>query len=60
MRAKANMKSAAENPEVVDKYLAKEVELGRIIGPADPKELPSAQVSRFGVIPKNISRENGD
>ena len=52
-RAKANMKSASENPEVVDRYIEREVELGRIIGPTDPKELPTAQISRFGVIPKN-------
>ena len=51
--ARRNMKSASENPEVVDKYIMKEVELGRIIGPADLCEMPSAHVSRFGVIPKN-------
>lgn len=46
-----NMLSAEMNPEVVESYLAREVELGRVIGP-----LPSGttvHVSRFGVIPKN-------
>lgn len=50
--AKTNMKSALSQCEVVDKYLAKEVELGRVIGPLSPASFPEATISRFGVIPK--------
>ena len=49
--AKNNMKSALENPDPVDKY-AEELQAGRIVGPFDPDQLPDAQVSRIGVIPK--------
>ena len=51
-RARKNMLSAIENPEVVDRYLEKEVRLGRVVGPMQVQELPGAQVSRFGVIEK--------
>ena len=47
------MKSALDNPSVVDKYLATEVNMGRIFGPLEAETLPSAHISRFGVIPKN-------
>ena len=51
--AKNNMKSALENPDPVDKYLAEEeLQAGKIVGPFDPDQLPDAQVSRIGVIPK--------
>lgn len=50
--SKANMLSATQNPEVVDKYLEKEIRLGRVIGPMEVGELPGAHVSRFGVIEK--------
>ena len=50
--AKNNMRSALENPYPVDKYLAKELQAGRIVGPLDPNQLVGAQVSRFGAIPK--------
>ena len=50
--AKANMKSATDNPGVVDEYLAKEVRLGRVLGPLEAARLPSATSNRFGVIPK--------
>ena len=52
-RAKSNMLSAAQNPEVVEQYLAKEVRLGRVVGPMRADALPGVQVSRFGVIPKS-------
>ena len=45
------MKSAMDNPGVVDQYLAKEVGLERVIGPLEQAALPSA-TSSFGVIPK--------
>ena len=47
------MLSAAQNPEVVEQYLAKEVRLGRVVGPMSADALPGVQVSRFGVIPKS-------
>ena len=50
--ATSNMKSATENAEVIDKHLAKEVGLGRVVH--IPAVRPGLQVhtSRFGVIPK--------
>ena len=51
--AKSNMQSALVNPTVVDKYLEKEVGLGRVIGPLKLEEYPTVHISRFGVIPKN-------
>lgn len=50
--ARTNMKSAIDNPGVVDQYLAKEVGLERVIGPLEAAVLPSATTSSFGVIPK--------
>ena len=49
--ARGNMKSAGDNPAVVDEYLEKEIASHRVI------EIPTSladliQVSRFGVIPK--------
>ena len=46
------MRSAKENPQPVDDYIAKELAVGRTVGPFGPHELYGAQVSRFGVIPK--------
>ncbi len=46
------MLSVTRNQEVVDKYLEKEVGLGRVIGPLNIKEVPGVCVSRFGVIEK--------
>ena len=50
--AKRNMASSVENPRVVEEYLAKERELGRVIGPLTPGSL-QLQINRFGVIPKS-------
>ncbi len=50
--AKRNMLSAKENPAVIDAYLTRECNLGRVVGPL-PLGSFEAQVSRFGVIPKN-------
>ena len=52
-RAKSNMQSAVSNPKVVEEYLAKEVEKGRVVGPLELDTLPGVHVSRFGVIPKS-------
>ena len=53
VKARSNMKSAVLNPSVVDEYLDKEIKHGRVLGPFNPEDYPSVQVSRFGVIPKN-------
>ena len=50
--AKRNMASAVENPRVVEEYLAKERELGCVIGPLTPGSL-QLQINCFGVIPKS-------
>ena len=41
-----------DNPLVVDEYLSKEVDLGRVVGPLDPTAFPEVVTNRFGVIPK--------
>ena len=51
-KAKQNMVSAREKPEVVREYLGKECAEGRVLGPLDPDQYPGVHVSRFGVIPK--------
>ena len=51
--ATANMQSAVLQPDVVDKYLAKEVRLGRVVGPLEPGSHPRVQINRFGLVPKN-------
>ena len=50
--AKAHCPSSAEHPAIIDKYLAKEVSLGRVAGPFQAPALSNLHVSRFGVIPK--------
>ncbi len=51
--AKRNLKSAGENPQVVEEYLHKELEKARLIGPLEKGQLAKVQVSPFGVIPKS-------
>ena len=46
------MKSAKENPQVIDEYLVKECSLGRILGLLNPTIIPGVHISCFGVIPK--------
>ena len=46
--SKENMLSAVQNPGPVEEYL----QTGRIVDPFEEGEIPAAQVSRFGVIPK--------
>ena len=50
--ARQNMPSAAEHPEVVERYITDERTAGRILGPVGKEQLPGLQVNRFGVIPK--------
>ena len=51
--ARRNMQSALEHPEVVDSYLAEELDSNRLAGPFPQASIPQAQISRFGVIPKS-------
>ena len=55
--SRGNMLSAAEHPEVVRSYLAKECSEGRVLGPFDPASFPQVHTSKFGVIPKGSSGE---
>ena len=50
--ARTNCRSAHDHPEVVNRYLANELALGRVAGPF-PATLPGVMISRFGVIPKS-------
>ncbi len=34
------MKSAKENPQVIDEYFVKECSIGRILGPLNPTIIP--------------------
>ena len=51
--AKRNLSCALQHPDTVQKYLTDEITLGRVAGPFATSSIPQAQVSRFGVIPKN-------
>ena len=48
--AKANIRLAAEHPDVVSQYLREEVELGRVLGPFSLAEVTAASwhISKFG------------
>ena len=48
----ANMPSAAEQPRVIDDYLAEEYSEGRVLGPLSWGLFPQVHINRFGVIPK--------
>ena len=50
--ARKNLAGARQHPQVVDEYLSKELSHSRITGPFSRSKLPSVQISRFGVIPK--------
>jgi hypothetical protein len=49
----SNMRSALDNPQVVQEYLEKECARGHIAGPLPLNTLPDVQISPFGVIPKS-------
>ena len=53
-RAKQNMVSAREKPEVVREYLGRECAEGWVLGPLDPDQYPMVHVSRFGGDPKRL------
>ena len=49
-----NLRSAQDNPSVVEEYLSKELELGRILGPFNQHMFSNKiRISPFGVIPKS-------
>lgn len=48
-----NMRSAIQQPSVIDDYLQTEIAQGRIAGPFPLSPFPYLHISRFGVIPKN-------
>ena len=50
--AKQNMQSAAQNPQVIEDYLSKQIECGNILGPFSAAVAPKVQINKFGVIPK--------
>lgn len=52
--SKLNLEGARSHPNVVDDYLQTEINLNRVAGPFPSSSLPSCQISRFGVIPKNL------
>ena len=51
-RATSNLSSAYHNPEVITRYIQKEVALGRMMGPLEPELAARVHVSPFGVILK--------
>jgi len=51
-RARRNIQSALEHPEVVRDYLANECSLGRVLGPFPPSLLSNVHISPLGVVPK--------
>lgn len=53
----ANCISACKHPKVIDDYLLKETNLGRVAGPFITSPLPNLHISRFGVIPKKSNNE---
>ena len=57
--AKANMKSAWEQPQVVSEYLMEECAAGRVLGPfkMDYPLVSDLTVNHFGVIPKGSTRK---
>ena len=50
-RARRNISSAEQNPDVMQKYLAKEKALGRVVV-VNPEDCGPIHINHFGVIPK--------
>ena len=47
------MPSTHEHPEVISKFIQKELNLGKIPGPFEKGDLqPPVHINRFGIIPK--------
>ena len=51
--ARKNMRSADDNPQVVQDYLEAELRRGMVLGPFIRAEVPEVHLNRFGVIPKS-------
>ncbi len=51
--ARGTMKSVREHKDVVDQYIQKEREAGRLLGPFERLDWPEVHTSPFGVIPKS-------
>ena len=49
----SNLRSCLDHPEVIDAYIAKEVQAGRVVGPFPAPPVPHLHISPFGVIPKS-------
>ena len=47
------MRSSEENPRVIDEYLARELEWGRVLGPLAPEVSQAVHINCFGIIPKS-------
>ena len=50
-----NLKSALQNPDIVDQKLQKEMELGRIAGPFASPPLHNLVLSPIGLVPKKVA-----
>ena len=50
-----NLLSATTNPKAVGEKLAKQIQLGRIVGPFDVQPFPVFHVSPLGLIPKKVT-----
>ena len=54
---RSNFVPATTNPKAVDEKLAKDIELGRMVGPFDEQPSPVFHVSPLGLIPKKVPGE---
>ena len=52
-KVSGNMRSVSEHRDVVEEYIHKEREAGRLLGPFQPSAFPEVHVNPFGVIPKS-------
>ena len=50
--ASANMFSSVQHPDIIQEYISKELDLGRMLGPLDPTCNTTVHINRFGVVPK--------
>ena len=56
--ANRNLSYALQHPETVEQYLADEIAQKRVAGLFQKVIIPTAHISRFGVIPKNHQPNN--
>ncbi|KAL5459763.1 hypothetical protein EMCRGX_G033134 [Ephydatia muelleri] len=55
--ASANMFSSFQHPDIIQEYISKELDLGRMLGPLDPTCYTTVHINRFGVVPKGHNIE---